>query len=69
VDCVSLSSDYIEKYSKYELKILMASMGINMRIILHTYSPMKKEQTECSETLAFKLQAPVNRPEEGVRQF
>jgi hypothetical protein len=25
---------------------------------------MKMEQTECSETLAFKLQTPVNQPEE-----
>jgi hypothetical protein len=25
---------------------------------LNTYSPMKMEQTQCSETLAFKLQTP-----------
>jgi hypothetical protein len=29
---------------------------------------MKMEQTECSETLAFKLQTPVTHPEESVRQ-
>jgi hypothetical protein len=27
------------------------------------------EQTECSETLAFKLQTPVNQPEESIRQI
>jgi hypothetical protein len=28
---------------------------------------MKMEQTQCSETLAFKLQTPVNHPEERIR--
>jgi hypothetical protein len=28
---------------------------------------MKMEQTECSETLAFKLQTPVNHTEESVK--
>jgi hypothetical protein len=36
-------------------------------VTLHTYSPMKMEQTECSETLAFKLQTPVNHSEESIR--
>jgi hypothetical protein len=29
--------------------------------------PMKMEQTQCSETLAFKLQTPENNPEETIR--
>jgi len=29
-------------------------------VILHTYPPMKMEQTECSETLAYKIQTPGN---------
>jgi hypothetical protein len=33
---------------------------------LHTYSPMKMEQTRCYETLAYKLQTLVNHPEESV---
>jgi hypothetical protein len=37
-------------------------------VILHTYTPMKVEQTECSETLAFKLQTPLNHPEESIQQ-
>jgi hypothetical protein len=31
------------------------------------YSPMKMEQTECSETLAFTLQTPGNNAEESIR--
>jgi hypothetical protein len=30
---------------------------------------MKMEQTECSETLAFKLQTPGNNPEESIRHL
>jgi hypothetical protein len=29
---------------------------------------MKTEQTECSETLAYKIEAPVNYPEESIQQ-
>jgi hypothetical protein len=29
---------------------------------------MKMERTECFETSAFKLQTPVNHPEESMRQ-
>jgi hypothetical protein len=36
-------------------------------VALHTYPPMKMEQTVCSEMLAFKLQKPVNHPEENVQ--
>jgi len=34
--------------------------------ILHTNPPMKMEQTECSETSAYKIQAPGNYPEESI---
>jgi hypothetical protein len=34
---------------------------------VHTYPPMKMEQTECSETLPFNLQTPVNRTEESTQ--
>jgi len=33
----------------------------------HTYLPMKMEQTECSETSAYKLQTPENYPEESIQ--
>jgi len=34
-------------------------------VCTHTYLSMKKEQTERSETLAYKLQTPGNYPEES----
>jgi len=34
---------------------------------LHTYPPMKMEQTECSETSAYKIQTPWNYPEESIQ--
>jgi hypothetical protein len=33
----------------------------------YTYQPMKMEQTECSETSAYKIQAPGNYPEENIQ--
>ena len=35
--------------------------------ILCTYQPMKLEQTECSETSAYKIQTPGNYPEENIQ--
>jgi hypothetical protein len=35
--------------------------------ILHTHPPMRMEWTECSETLAYKIQTPENYPEESVQ--
>ena len=35
--------------------------------ILHIYPPMKMEETECSETLANKIQTPGNYPEESIQ--
>ena len=36
-------------------------------VILHTYLPMKMEQTECSEMAAYKVQTPGNYPEESIQ--
>jgi len=35
---------------------------------VYTYPPMKMEQTECSETLAYKIQMPGNYPEESMQE-
>jgi len=35
-------------------------------VILHTYQPMKREQTGCSKTLAYKIQTPGNYQEESI---
>ena len=37
-------------------------------VILHTYLLMKMEQTECSETSAYNIQAPLNYPKETIQQ-
>jgi len=34
-----------------------------------TCTPMKMEQTECSEMLAYKIQTPWNYPEESTQQM
>jgi len=34
-----------------------------------TYLPVKMEQTECSGTLAYKIQMPGNYPEENTQQL
>jgi len=34
----------------------------------YTYLPMKMEQTECSETSAYKIQTPGNYPQESILQ-
>jgi hypothetical protein len=35
---------------------------------LFTFLPLKMEQTECSETSAYKIQTPGNYPEENIQQ-
>jgi hypothetical protein len=46
------------------LNILCFLLG---NFILHKYPPMQLEQTECSETSAYKIQTPGNYPEESIR--
>jgi hypothetical protein len=36
-------------------------------VILHTYLPMKMEQTQCSETSAYRIQTTGNHPEESIK--
>ena len=36
--------------------------------ILHTYPPMKMEQSVCSQMLAYKIQNPGNYPDESIQQ-
>ena len=36
-------------------------------VVLHTYLPMKMEETESSETLAYKIQMPGNYPEVSIQ--
>jgi hypothetical protein len=39
---------------------------LSTAVTLHTHLPMKMEQTQCSEMLAFKLQMLGNNPEERI---
>jgi len=41
---------------------------ISSRLFFLLTPPMKKEQTECSETSAYKIQMPGNHPKEGIQQ-
>jgi hypothetical protein len=36
---------------------------------LHTYLPIKMEETDCSETSAYKIQTPGNYPEESMQHL
>jgi hypothetical protein len=38
-------------------------------VILHTYPPVKMEQTEFSETSAYKIETPRNYPEESTQRI
>jgi hypothetical protein len=38
-----------------------------MTMSLFTFLPMKMEEIECSETSAYKIQTPVNYPEENIQ--
>jgi hypothetical protein len=51
--------------AKFRVKLFLVTYStFSTPVTLHTHSPMKMEQTGCSEMLAFKLQSPVNNPEE-----
>jgi hypothetical protein len=41
---------------------------VGMKYVSYTYLPMKMEQTECSETSAYKIQTPGTYPEESIQQ-
>jgi len=46
---------------------MLGSSKFSTPFILHTYPPMKMEQTECSETFAYKIQTVGNYPEESIQ--
>jgi hypothetical protein len=51
----------------FRAKLFTYNIPHSPPLSLRTYSPMKMERTECSETLAFKIQAPGNNPKENIR--
>jgi hypothetical protein len=49
------------------VKFYSQRFGTHCLFHLHTHSPMKIEQAECSETLAIKLHTPENNPKQNKR--
>jgi hypothetical protein len=49
--------------------MLLGGKGLNANVTCALPVPMKMEQAECSETLAFKLQMLVNPPEENLQHI
>jgi hypothetical protein len=41
---------------------------LDFKLSTHAYLPVKMEQTDCSETSAYKLQTPGNYPKENIKQ-
>jgi hypothetical protein len=39
---------------------------VEVKLFFYTYPPVKMEQTECSETSAYKILTPGNYPEENI---
>ena len=55
-------------HSTVRIEHLKISIFIGKQVNnLFTYLPMKMEQTECSETSAYKIQTPGNYPEENIQ--
>jgi hypothetical protein len=62
-----LPSDWFKLFSNQTFSHINTPT-ISTLVILHTYPPMKMEQTECSETLAYKIQMLGYHPEESIQQ-
>jgi hypothetical protein len=48
-------------------KLFLYHLHRQIGVEFYTYPPMKMEQTECSETSAYKIQTPGNYPEESIQ--
>jgi hypothetical protein len=57
---------WLENSLSQTLSLIITPTFSNL-IVLHTYPPMKMEQRECSETLAYKIQTPGNCPKENIQ--
>jgi hypothetical protein len=58
----------LRPFSSQTLFRIKTSTFLNL-VILYTYPRMKIEETECSETSAFKIQTPGNYPEKSTQQI
>jgi len=61
------SEFYMPTFRNTLFHLHMRLVTKNEVMILHIYPPMKMEQTQCSETSAYKIQTQVNYPEESIQ--
>jgi hypothetical protein len=66
-DCLSWYMMLYAFFSAIYRRLKFMYLCFGMVVMKCTYPPMKMEHTQCSETLAFKLQTPVNHPDESIR--
>jgi hypothetical protein len=59
-------SYWLRLFSSQTFSCINTPTFLNL-LILHTYPPMKMEQTECSETSPYKIHMPGNYPEESMQ--
>jgi hypothetical protein len=64
-----LPSNWLKLFSSQTLSHNYTPTILKFSHSLLTYLPRKMEQTECSETSAYKIQTPGNYPEENIQQF
>jgi hypothetical protein len=63
----SPASEFYMPTFRNTLFCLHRRVGVCVALYIHTYLPMKMEQTDCSETSAYKIQTPGNYPEESIQ--
>ena len=68
VDQTQVAQD-TEKFTIHNSMSIWSFFFDNLILVhsTHIYLPMKMEQTECSETSAYKLQTPGNYPKESIQ--
>jgi len=57
---------WLRLFSSQTFSLIIPQHFSNL-VILHTYVPMMMEQTECSETSAYKIQTPGYYPGESIQ--
>ena len=81
MSCISVNSRYNSGIMKLmllysffwvvprRLNMICRRFGTLRLFHLHTYPPMKIDLADCSETSAYKIQTPVNYPEESKQHL
>jgi len=64
----STSYEFLISNFCHVLNVVCFLLGNSLASGRYTYLPMKMEQTECSETSAYKIQTPGNYHEESIQR-